>query len=211
MQCTVVAGGEFPNLEWARPRLEASQLIYCADGGLRLVRACGLLPHLLVGDLDSLAESDWADLPAERVRRYPTDKDQSDLELTLHWLSLVWQGPVDILAALGGRLDHALFNLGAVLAGAHSLGLQVRLLDPGREVRWLQGSLMLEGYAGWTCSLLPWGQDLGGLSLRGFRYPLHNEILKARSTRGLSNLIEADHAEIELSSGEGWLILQQST
>jgi thiamine pyrophosphokinase len=207
--CLVVAGGDPPPADWLQAQLQGRPLVYAADSGLRILRACGHQPDLLVGDLDSLHRHEWADLEESRLRRYPTDKDQSDLELTLEHLAQVWQGRVDIVAALGGRLDHALFNLAAVLACGHRLGLELHLVDPGREVRWLQRSLTLQGYRGWTCSILPWGGDLIDVHLRGFRYPLQGERLPARSTRGLSNVVEEDCAEIDLGQGEGLLILQE--
>jgi thiamine pyrophosphokinase len=205
----VVAGGEQPPLEWARPRLQRAPLIFCADSGLRLCLACQMLPHMLVGDLDSLSELEVADLPALRfgVERHPVDKDFSDLHLTLEALARHYSGPVDILGALGGRLDHKLFNLCSVLFLALDLGLTPRACQPGTLVFPLREQLWLSGLAGQNCSILPLSDSLEGVVLAGLRYPMQHESLQRRSTRGLSNVIEADCAQIQARSGEALVIV----
>ncbi|MFN8611418.1 MAG: thiamine diphosphokinase [Vulcanimicrobiota bacterium] len=208
----IIAGGPAPPVAWARPILEQAGLIFCADSGLHLCLACGLHPDMLVGDLDSVEPEQLARLPPMRhgVEQHPIDKDQSDLDLTLRALARHHQGRVDILAALGGRLDHALFNLCAVLFQGRSLGLQLRVLDPETLVFPLEAQeLLLSDLVGCTCSILPLGEALVGVELRGFRYPLQGEPLGHRQTRGLSNVIEASPATIQVQSGQGLVVVSK--
>ena len=205
----VVAGGQQPPLEWARPRLLRAPLILCADSGLRLCLACDILPDMLVGDLDSLTAQEVADLPSLRlgVERHPVDKDFSDLDLTLRALARHYSGAVDILGALGGRLDHMLFNLCAILFLAADLGLQARVCDPDTLVFPLRDSLLLAGLEGHNCSILPLSDRLEGVTLSGLRYPLQDESLDRRASRGLSNRIESPQAQIRVRGGEGLVIV----
>ncbi len=55
------------------------------DGGLRHLRGLGLQPHLLVGDFDSISAAELESCREEgaEVLRYPSQKDQTDLELAL--------------------------------------------------------------------------------------------------------------------------------
>jgi len=210
LRAVVVAGGEAPPSGWLARQLEDARLIVCADSGWLACRAAGVLPHLLVGDLDSLPGEVVANLPelVLGVRRYPSNKDRSDLHLALEELALHWQGPVDILGALGGRLDHALFNLCSVLFLAHDLGLQARLIDPITEVYRLgQQPLELRHHQGWHCSILPLSQQLHGVRLRGFLYALDGETLARLETRGLSNRVDQAVASISTEEGEGLVIL----
>ena len=204
----VVAGGPPPPLEWARPRLEAAPLIFCADAGLRLCLDCAIVPHMLIGDFDSITAAELAALPELRfgIERHPVDKDFSDLHLTLQALARHWQGPVELLGARGGRLDHELFNLCAALFLAKDLGLEARAVDPDTVVFPLRDQLVLTGYAGSTCSILALSDSLHDVTLRGFRYALQGESLARRETRGLSNVIEEDAAHI-VARGEGLVIL----
>lgn len=210
----IVAGGPPPPVAWARPLLEKASLLFCADSGLHLCLACGLQPDMLVGDLDSVGPEQMSRLPPLRhgVERHRSDKDESDLDLTLRALARHWQGPVDILAALGGRLDHALFNLCAVLFQGRPLGLQVRLLDPETLVYPLETELLeLHDLVGSTCSILPLGGPLEGVTLRGFRYPLRGEALGHRQTKGLSNLIEDPRASIQTRSGQALVVITKNS
>ena len=208
----IIAGGPVPPVSWARPILEEASLIFCADSGLHLCLACGLQPDMLVGDLDSVGPDLLARLPRLRygVEQHRADKDESDLDLTLRALARHWQGPVEILAALGGRLDHTLFNLCAVLFQARPLGLQVRLLDPDTLVYPMDGNeLELKNLQGHTCSILPLGGPLENVFLEGFRYPLKGEPLDDRQTRGLSNQIEGPRALIRATSGQALIVLSR--
>lgn len=208
----IIAGGPVPPVAWARPILESASLIFCADSGLHLCLACGLQPDMLVGDLDSVGPEQLGRLPPPRfgVEHHPADKDESDLDLTLRALARHHQGPVDILAALGGRLDHALFNLCAVLFQGRHLGLQVRVRDPETLVFPLDGQeLLLPDLAGSTCSILPLGAPLQGVELSGFRYPLTGESLDHRQTRGLSNQIESSLASIRVLSGQALVVISK--
>lgn len=210
----IVAGGPPPPVAWARPLLERASLIFCADSGLHLCLACGLRPDMLVGDLDSVGPVQLGRLPELRygVEHHRSDKNESDLDLTLRALARYWQGPVDILAALGGRLDHALFNLCAVLFQGRQLGLKLRLLDPETLVYPLENeSLELRDLIGATCSILPLGGPLEGVHLQGFRYPLQGEALGHRQTRGLSNLIDASLASIDAHSGQALVVVSKNS
>jgi thiamine pyrophosphokinase len=209
----LIAGGPPPPVAWARPLLERASLVFCADSGLHLCLACGLRPDMLVGDLDSVGPEQLARLPELRfgVERHRSDKDESDLDLALRALARHWQGPVDILAALGGRLDHALFNVCAVLFQGRQLGLQVRLLEPDTVVYPLESDpLELHNLAGATCSILPLGGPLEEVYLEGFRYPLQGEALGHRQTRGLSNQIEGPLARIRARSGQALVVVSKN-
>ena len=115
----VVADGDVPRravLDAAWPGwADEVGLIVAADGGWDKAAAIGLVPDLLVGDADSLAEERFAELAAAGVpiERSPVAKDESDTELAI--LAALRRGAthVTVLGALGGkRFDHALANVG---------------------------------------------------------------------------------------------------
>src|SRR5687768_15193697 len=95
----------------------AADLLIAADGGALALLRAGLLPRLVIGDMDSLDAASLAEL-AERgveLRRYPREKDETDLELALLHAAAAGATAIDILGALGGRWDHTLANV-ALLA-----------------------------------------------------------------------------------------------
>lgn len=194
----LLAGGPAPPADFVRSRHRPGDLVICADRGLLLAREAGLTPTVLVGDLDSLPEGEA--LPPE-VRRFPVAKDASDLEIALEEAARRGAAECEILGALGGRWDHSLFNLVAVLERAAELGLPALLAAPGLEVRRLgEGVHALRGRRGWTLSLLPLERE-AVLSLEGVAFPLREQALRRASTRGLSNAVQADPAAVRVLRG----------
>lgn len=181
----------------------AGALVIAADGGARLALACGLTPHLVVGDMDSLSEEELADLRARGVaiQRVAAEKDETDLELAL--LAAAERGAtwVRVLGAAGGRLDQTLANVLLLTLDALS-GRDVRLVA-GRQTLWLigPGDHALDGASDDTISLIPLGGDARGVRTEGLRYPLRGETLRFGPARGVSNVIAEAGARVALDEG----------
>ncbi len=181
----------------------AGALVIAADGGARLALACGLTPHLVVGDMDSLSEEELADLRARGVaiQRVAAEKDETDLELAL--LAAAERGAtwVRVLGAAGGRLDQTLANVLLLTLDALA-GRDVRLVA-GRQTLWLigPGDHALDGAPDDTISLIPLGGDARGVRTEGLRYPLRGETLRFGPARGVSNIIAEAGARVALDEG----------
>ena len=211
----VVADGDVPTrgtIDAAWPGWDAGVTdVIAADGGYGRALAVGLVPTILVGDLDSLEPSlvEAAAADGVVILRSPVAKDESDTELAL--LEAVRRGAtlVTVIGAFGGpRLDHELANLW--LLGHPALaGLAIVLLDattraslvtaPGPDGMAVERQL--PGRAGSTVSLLPFAGDVAGVTTRGFRYALHGEPLVAGPARGLSNVREDEDASVRIERG----------
>ena len=77
-----------------------------------------------------------------------------------------------------------------------------RCFDDGTEAAFFCSSRReVQGAQGDLVSLLPWGGDADGVTTRGLRWPLHAETLYSNRTRGLSNELVAESAEVTLESG----------
>jgi thiamine pyrophosphokinase len=185
-------------------------VVVAADGGYARAIALGLVPDVLVGDLDSLAPAgvEAAAGTGTRIERFPADKDESDTELALLEAVALGATRVTVLGAFGGpRLDHALANLW-LLAHPRFAALDLVLLDAGNRARLLTApgpggpiERALPGRVGAIVSLLPLGGDAEGITTRGFRYPLRDEPLRIGPTRGLSNVRVDAHASVTLGAG----------
>lgn len=206
LRALLLAGGQAPPAEFVRSSYHPGDLVIAADSGLNLARAAGLKADLLVGDLDSLESGPDA---GQEVQRHPVHKNASDLELALEEAARRGAVQALVLGALGGRLDHALFNVVALLERAHELGLQTRLAEPATEV-FLAGPGCHEilDRLGWHCSLLPLDAQ-ARLTLTGLEYKMEWEVLRRASTRGLSNRVRAARATLEVHEGRVLVILTQ--
>jgi thiamine pyrophosphokinase len=177
-------------------------VLIAADGGLRHLLALGLTPHLLIGDLDSISAAELADCQARgvEIRRYPTHKNETDLELALQAALERAGGALLLVGALGGRLDHTLANI-ALLGDPRLEGREARLEDGLVEVLLIRQSARIHGAAGDLVSLIPLGLPAGGIWTEGLAYPLRGETLLPARTRGLSNVMLAASAGVSLESG----------
>jgi thiamine pyrophosphokinase len=181
----------------------AGALIVAADGGARLALACGLTPHLVIGDMDSLSEGELADLRARgaAIERVAAEKNETDLELALLAAAGRGAGWVRVLGAAGGRLDQTLANILLLTLDALA-GRDVRLAA-GQQTLWLigPGDHALDGAPGDTISLIPLGGDARGVRTAGLRYPLRGETLRSGPARGVSNAIAVAGARVALDEG----------
>ncbi|GAB4442362.1 MAG: thiamine diphosphokinase [Chloroflexi bacterium OHK40] len=185
-----------------RELLARADLLIAADGGGNALHAAGITPHLAVGDLDSLAPAAEVDFAAAgaRILRYPTAKDETDLELALLEAVAAGADTIDVLGAVGGRWDQGLANV-CMLALPELAGCRVRLLDTDQEAYLARGETPIPGQPGETISLVPIGGPARGITTRGLYYPLHEAELRFERSRGISNVITDPPAHVSVREG----------
>ncbi len=202
MRAVIFANGMLERPDLATRLLHPGDYLISADGGLRHLRALGVTPRLLVGDLDSISPQDeqWLRERPVEVRRFPVDKDFTDLELALQAALQKGCEAILVVAALGGRLDQALANI-ALLSLPALRGVDVSLDDGVTEVRLIEHSLTIHGTPGDTVSLLPLGDAAQGVVTHDLKYPLKAETLTIGQTRGISNVMLKDSAAVDVAAG----------
>jgi thiamine pyrophosphokinase len=183
-------------------RVSPGDVIIAADGGTRHCLALGLVPAVVIGDLDSLSQTDLAALTAQGVEiiQFPVRKDFTDLELALSHARMLGADEILILGALGARWDQTLAN--AILPAAFP-DLNIRLVDGNQEFFYIRAgeTLTISGRPGDTLSLVALGEAAQGITTDRLEYPLHGESLPLGSTRGISNVLLADEARVSLEAG----------
>ena len=200
MRAVIVLGGEAPGRGLLAACARQADLTIAADSGLAAFDAAGLMPDLLIGDMDSidpalLARCDG--VPQERLRCVKDDTDG------VHALdSAIARGAdrITLLGALGGRMDHALANL-MLLVRAHRGGAFAEILGEGVRVIRVPGEAVLHGAKGDTVSFLPLG-DAQGVTLTGFFYPLDRHDLHSDYPLGVSNVVTQDEAAVFVQDGD---------
>ncbi len=200
----IVSGGRLG--EWAAAYLQHYDCIIGADRGAEFVASSGLRMKLAVGDFDSVT-SEQLDL----IRNYSdellsfdaVDKDWTDTELAFR--EAVNRGFIDIdmIGALGTRFDHTLANV-HLLQQAQELGCSLRLIDEHNEIRLCTNKSIIriaEDSRYENVSLLPLSETVTGITLEGFRYPLHNATIQLGQSIGVSNVLNAATGTITISGG----------
>jgi thiamine pyrophosphokinase len=198
----IFANGMLPDLEKARGLLQGNETVICADGGTRHALALGLKPAIVIGDLDSLSETDARRLADMNVpiKPYPHDKDETDLELALEYALAMKPAAILIVGALGSRLDHTLGNL-ALLADPRLQDVDCRLDDGVEEAYFCRAFSEIRGAPGDLVSLIPWGVPVTGVRTEGLRWPLSGGVLHPEKTLGISNEMLGDYATVHVETG----------
>jgi thiamine pyrophosphokinase len=202
LKTIIFANGMVEKPELLNKILNVGDFLIAADGGLRHIRALGLSPDLVIGDLDSMIEKDlkWLFENSIETRKFPKKKDQTDLELALLAAVDRCSDSIVVVGALGGRIDQTLTNIFLLLM-PELQGVDVCLDDGHEELFLIQNHVEVVGRKGDTVSLVPLLTTAEGVKTVGLRYPLRNEFLFPERSRGVSNEMEADKAEISLKRG----------
>jgi thiamine pyrophosphokinase len=200
----IITGGELGDPAFLREQAasDAPAALICADGGARHLKAAGMVPTLIVGDMDSLdrdAQESYETMGV-RIIRHPREKNETDTELALREAFAIAPAEVRIWGALGGRIDHTLANL-SLLAQGIERGVEVRLIDEWCELFLVTRHTVLEGEEGQTVSLLPYAEEVSGITLTGFEYSLTKAVMAIGRPYGISNVLAARRGIIEVDSG----------
>lgn len=201
MNIVIVLGGDAPGKALLERCAAGADLTIAADKGLEAFAAAGMLPDILLGDMDSVSEDVLARMQSvAEIDRLPCIKDDTDGVHALDVAIARGARHITLLGALGGRLDHALANL-MLLVRAHRSGVHAQILSETVRIERVNGCMSIHGAKGDTASLLPLG-EAKGVSLKGFFYPLDHADLDSSYPLGISNVIAADEAVISVSEGD---------
>jgi thiamine pyrophosphokinase len=202
LRAVIFANGNLSDPEAALAALEADDLLIAADGGARHLRHLGLTPGWIIGDLDSLPSHDLQALQAAgtQVRRYPTRKDQTDLELAIQHAVRLGASEITVFGAFGGRWDQTLANL---FLGLHPDVRDVScvFVDGRQRAFATRGTTHIDGTPGDIVSLIPVGGDADGVTTTGLEYKLDDGRLSLGSTLGVSNVMIQASATIQVRQG----------
>ncbi|OLC10638.1 MAG: thiamine diphosphokinase [Chloroflexi bacterium 13_1_40CM_67_9] len=203
MRAVVVAHGDV--LPSDRAVIGPSDYVVAADGGAFALERWKLLPHLVVGDMDSLGDAGVERLARQGVpvAKFSAAKDESDLELAVAQSIAAGAKEIVLLGALGGeRLDHETANL-LLLADPGYDGVRIEARRGALRIRAIRGkaSLPLAGPVSALVTLLPVNGDAEGVTTEGLRFPLRDETLRFGRARGLSNEVASMPAKVTVRKG----------
>jgi thiamine pyrophosphokinase len=188
-----------------------ADLIVAADGGARYALEAGVVPDLIVGDMDSLGED--LTLEAERLgaslERHPARKDKMDGQLAVLAARERGATAADLLCAVGGTLG-ALFAVPHILLAAERTGLHSTVVaDQERMFVVEAGSRTVEGDPRDSVSIFPLSGIATAVTLEGMEYPLSNASLEPGDTLGFHN--ELIGREATVSVGRGAVLVVHET
>ncbi len=209
MRAVIFANGKFKKSATVRSNLRDHDLVIAADGGAQHCLDLGLKPNAVIGDMDSIPPKLINELKVQgtQIIVYPRDKDQTDLELALHYA--VEQGVQEVLlfGLMGGRLDLSLANL-MLLAKEDWNSLSLVVSDEPDTAYLMRdhSTISLDGRPGDIVSLIPLSNQVTNVSTSGLRWPLDNADLMMGNTISVSNEILETSARVKIGHGKMLLI-----
>ncbi len=193
-----------------RPLFSEETLVICADSGLRHVREMGIVPSLIIGDMDSVSPELLESYRRAgcQVLRYPRDKDEIDTELAIEQALARGAGEIFLLACTGSRLDQSLAAL-HLLARLVQRGVKAVLWGPGHRVTVATPDhpVVLHCRRGSIFSILPLTGVARGVTACGLKWQLENAELRLGHPFTVSN--EVLQGEVRVSVQEGVLLLME--
>lgn len=205
-RCLIVTGGTI-DIAFAKDFLSQRSYDYviAADAGLEVLRPLHISPNAVVGDLDTVDKNvleEYQNRPNVKFEIHKPEKDETDTELAL--LTAARQGceAVDILGALGGRMDHAIGNI-QLMYQFFRQGMEVNIYDARNRLYLLGGRKVFrrDELYGKYISFLPMTETVEGLTLRGFKYPLQRRTIGLGTSLCISNELKREEGILELERG----------
>ena len=202
MRAVIFANGDASDPDIVKHWTAQADLIIAADGGTRHALSVSVVPQVVIGDLDSLADDDREQLDRSGVQLivYPTHKDYTDLELAVRYARGQQATEIIIFGALGGRWDQSLANV-MLLAAPELAQVPTRLVDHSLSVQVIRDRAEIAGRVGDTLSLIALTGDAHGVTIEGCEYPLHEAALPLGATLGISNVFAQPAAKITVRQG----------
>ena len=197
VRALLFANGESPSAALVRQLMEGADLVVAADGGADKALALGVNLDAVIGDFDSVSAEARASLQSERFHHAPAH-DATDLQKAIEFCIESGCDSVDVVAAGGGRADHALANL-SVLPLFRGQA-RVRLHDDLFEVSLVEGTATIDAEPGTVVSLIAIGV-CRGVTTTGLRWNLEDYTLPF-SPIGIHNEVATSPAAVTVAEGD---------
>ncbi|RLC23727.1 MAG: thiamine diphosphokinase [Deltaproteobacteria bacterium] len=202
MKCVIIANGDVEYTNDIISIIRDAQLIISADGGARHLRALNILPHVMIGDFDSILPADKLFFKKKKVEMltFSSKKDHTDSEICVSWAIDNKATDITLLGVTGTRLDHTLANIFLLKELARE-NIPARIINKNNEIHIITDHIELNGQPKDLLSIIPVTQKVTGITLKGLEYPLVNADIKMGSSIGVSNTFKGTLATISIKKG----------
>ena len=178
---------------------DAEDIIIAADSGYNNAREMGMVPHLLVGDFDSLGKKN---IPSGlKTVELPEEKDVTDTQVAIDAAIENGASQIVIIGGLDGRLDHTLSNL-ALLRFLFEKNIYAVITDGVNRVRYIKSTSTLLARSRFKYfSIIADDEKVKGVDIEGGKYPLKNGTIFRNHQFAVSNEITGNCALIAVKKG----------
>ncbi|TET50259.1 MAG: thiamine diphosphokinase [Actinomycetota bacterium] len=183
-------------------------IVISADGGASNALKMGLVPDVVIGDMDSIKfkVKEKIRKKSAKTRYISTSpkKDQSDTQLAVDYALGLGIKKLMITGAVGDRIDHTLANI-ILLSSPGLEDIDARILTDNSDMFVIRKPVTINGHPGKIITLLSLSPYTYFSGTRGLKYELREEKLIFSPVRGLSN--EFTEKKVHLGVREGVLLV----
>lgn len=180
------------------------RVMICCDGGADFLARHGIVPDMVVGDMDSITSEGLEFITRNNIftEQYPVEKDWTDTEIALGKADD--DAEIILVCPLAGRIDHVIANLGLVLK-MKSQGKDIKITDGITTCYPLCGEdsvvIDISSVGGPVAvSLIPWNftEPVKGVTTKGLYYALNDQNIEAGSSYTFSNKPDGKTPEVSV-------------
>lgn len=168
-EAVVVGNGEYPTHNIPRHILKEAPIVVCCDGGANEYIRQGNMPHLIIGDGDSLNET-YRQKYEEIILRITDQETNDQTKAVKHLIDKGFQ-QIAIVGATGKREDHTLGNISLLMEYLRA-GAEVRMFTDYGVFIPCKDCCTLNCQPGLQVSIFNFGAT--GLRSEGLRYPIYD-------------------------------------
>lgn len=209
---TVIVTGGTNNKNFVKKHLETNKygIIIAVDRGLEVLDTLKIEPNYIVGDFDSINKDilkKYENMKQKIIELNP-EKDLTDTHSGINLAIKLESTNIVILGAIGTRIDHTIANI-HILKIAIEKNINIKIIDEKNEITLINKNTILKKDENYKyISLIPLTTEVKKVTLKGLKYPLHEQTLYIGDSLGISN--EQIEKEAEINLQEGILILIKS-
>lgn len=197
----IVSGGKKPSLSLYESLFDDTCRIIAVDSGAEFFRENGMVPHVLLGDFDSIsAETLRFFEDKTELIRYDDVKDFTDTEAALE--EAFKENPQEIifLGCTGNRLDHFIGNL-SLLEGALKRGISAWIMDDHNKIFMMEKPGIIRKDFGDYISFQAFRGPVKGFGVKGVKYPLWDYELVLGDSMNVSNEFVEKYISVTFKEG----------
>ena len=205
-QALIFIGGDAPHanaLAYTLTDVHDDAFVIAADSGWEYAIAAGKVPHVLIGDMDSISHlhlQDARERDVDIVEHSP-DKDHTDTELALHFAQSLKYDNIHVITGGGDRFDHVLAMVHSLVNIAEEAIVTAHIGQSFVRIATPKEPTVINVHVNDTISLIPLGGHAKGVTTRGLTWNLTRSTLKSFESRGVSNVATADIVSVRIRTG----------
>lgn len=192
----ILADGRFPSSQETITMLKNAKQIICCDGAADKLLAFGIMPNIVIGDLDSISPDTREQLKERLIK--VEEQESNDLAKAFSYCMSQGLQDVCILGATGGREDHTLGNI-SLLADFAKLMPNIKMFTDHGIFFVAQESGAFSSFAGQQISIFSFDPEIK-ISSAGLKYPL-NSLQLRRWWQASLNEASGDSFSLDFSGG----------